>query len=467
MDILIKGGTVVTAEGKYEADIAIDGEKITGIGYNIQPLKETEVVDAKGMLVLPGAIDSHTHLSHPFMGTTSTDDYFTGTRSAACGGTTTIFDFVMQNKGESMVDAVNRRYKLAQPNVAIDFAYHISVVDISTPELYASMDKVVDMGVRSFKVFTVYDFAVSDADFYRALQKAASINALIGIHAENKEVSNLLIKQYQAEGKKDSWWHYMSKNEPVEGEADIRAINLAKMAGAPLYIAHLADWQGVEAVTRAREEGCPIFAETCPQYLYFTSDVYKTDRAPEFVCSPPIKDQKSQDALWAALKRGDIDVIGTDHCPFTLEQKAWGKRLPDGREGDFTTIPNGCAGIENMYPYMLSEANKGRITFSEAVKLCSSNTAKLFGIDDRKGFIAPGYDADIVIYNPHKDVVIHNKDMHGQLDHTIWEDVPVNGYPVATYCRGKLVYKDGQFLGSRGYGRYVKAHALHFDGPVL
>lgn len=467
MDLLIKGGTLVTAESSFKADIAVSDGKISAIGTNLKPEQKTEVVDAKGKLILPGAIDGHTHLAMPFGGTVSTDDYFSGTRSAACGGTTTVFDFILQAKGEPMLDAIKRRNDLAAPDAVVDYSFHIGVSDVSTKELLDSMEDAVKAGIPSFKVFMVYDFGVDDGSFYKVLQKSAKINALVGVHAENRDVNTVLIQQYLEEGKTEAWWHYMSKNEEVEGEADVRAINLAKMAGTSLYIVHLANKQGMEAVTQARDEGYPIFAETCPQYLHFTSDVYKKERGRDFVCSPPMKGKTSQDALWEGIKRGDITTIATDHCPFTQAEKDWGITTKDGKPGNFTTIPNGCAGIENMYPYMLSEANKGTITFNKAVELCAANPAKLFGLEDQKGSLQVGLDADIVIYDREKDFVITNDAMHGETDHTIWEGVKIKGYPVATYSRGRLVFKEGKFLGDRGGGKLIKCKPIKFNGPQL
>ncbi len=467
MDLLIKGGTIISGSSTFKADVAVKGEKIVEIGKNLKAGKNTKVVDAKGLLVLPGAIDGHTHLDMPFGGTFSTDDYFAGTRSAACGGTTTVFDFAIQTKGENMADTVKRRDALAAPDAAIDYSFHIGVSDVTTPELLDSMEDAVKMGITSFKVFMVYDFGVDDGSFYKVLQKSTKIGALIGVHAENRDVNNVLIAQYLSEGKTDAWWHYMSKNEDVEGEADVRAINLAKMAKAPLYIVHLADKQGVEAVKQAKAEGFPIFAETCPQYLHFTKEVYKRERARDFVCSPPMKGKESQDAIWDAIKTGDIDTLATDHCPFTMAEKDWGITKKDGTPGDFTTIPNGCAGIENMYPYILSEANKGRISFNTAVKISCENPAKLFGIDHLKGAIEVGRDADIVLYNPKKDFTITNDKMHGDTDHTIWEGIKVKGYPIATYSRGRLVYDNGKFVGERGYGKLLKCKKLKFTTSSL
>ena len=447
MDLLIKNGTVVNGSESFKADVAVENGKITQIGAEIPPNDDAKIIDASGKLVLPGAIDAHTHLAMPFGGTISSDDYFTGTRAAACGGTTTVFDFVLQDFGETMVDAVKRRDAMCAPVAAVDYSYHVAIKDVSA-DLLDSIEDAVKFGVPSFKVFMVYDFGVTDGVFYRVLKKAKECGALIGVHAENNEMVNTLTAQYLSEGKTSAWYHYMSRPEFVEAEADIRAIQWAKALDAPLYIVHLANKEGVKAVTRAKDEGYKIYAETCPQYLEFTCDVYKRKDGRNFVCSPPMKGEESRQALWKAIKRGDIDTIATDHCPFQSYEKDWGK-------GDFTKIPNGCAGIENMYPYMLSAANEGKITYEKAVEICSENPAKIFGCTD-KGSIAIGKDADIVIYNPKTEFTITNDKMHSDCDHTIWEGVKLKGYPEQTYSRGKLVYDNGEFVGESGWGKFVK-----------
>ena len=447
MDLIINNGTIINANETIRADVAVKDGKIASIAENISITDCENVIDARGMLVLPGAIDAHTHLAMPFGGTISSDDYFAGTRAAACGGTTTVFDFVLQDFGETMVDAVKRRDALCAPVAAVDYSYHVAVKDVSG-ELLDSIAECVDFGVPSFKVFMVYDFGVTDGVFFQVLQKAKECGALIEVHAENNELVNMLTEKYLSEGKTSAWYHYMSRPEFVEGEADERAIQWAKASGAPLYIVHLANKQGVEAVTKAKDEGYPIYAETCPQYLEFTSEVYKREDGRNFVCSPPMKGEASRQALWAAVKRGDIDTIATDHCPFQSSEKDWGK-------DDFSKIPNGCAGIENMYPYMLSAANEGKISFTKAVELCSANPAKIFGCKD-KGSISVGKDADIVIYDPSVDFTITNDKMHSDCDHTIWEGITVHGYPIQTYSRGKLVYDNGEFVGEKGWGKFVK-----------
>ncbi|MDR1798222.1 MAG: dihydropyrimidinase [Clostridiales Family XIII bacterium] len=459
MDTLFKGGKVVTDSSTFRADVAVSGGRITQIAQSIKPDAATSVVGCRGKLVLPGAIDAHTHLAMPFGGTISTDDYETGTRAAACGGTTTVFDFILQDFGEPFPDAIARRDAIAAPQACVDYSFHIGVKDVSGKLLH-SMADAVKAGVPSFKVFMVYDFGVSDGVFYEVLDHSKSIGALIGVHAENNDLVNYFTEKYVREKKLSAWYHYLSRPEAVEGEADVRAINLAKAAGAPLYIVHLANAQGMEAVTRARAEGLPVFAETCPQYLHFTSDVYKRPDGRNFVCSPPMKGKASQRALWEGIANGAVSTVATDHCPFLKKEKDWGK-------ADFRKIPNGCAGIENMYPYMLSEANKGRISYNKAVEVCATNVAKIFGLAHRKGAIEIGRDADIVVYDPKARVTIENKNMHGATDHTIWEGVALKGYPEQTWSRGRLVYKDGKFLGEKGAGAFVACKPIHLSSPDL
>ena len=458
MDLVIKNGTIVTASETYKADIAVKDGKINSIAINIDP-QGAEVIDATGKLVLPGGIDAHTHLEMPFGGTVSADTYEAGTRAAACGGVTTVFDFVIQGKGEGLIEAVKRRDAICEPQACVDYAFHTAITDLND-DILDEMAVSVEYGVPSFKVFMVYDFGVDDGVFYKALERSKEIGALVGVHAENADVIGMRVPKYLAEGKTSAWYHYMSRPEFVEAEADIRAIQWAKELNAPLYIVHLANAQGMKAVQDARDEGYPIFAETCAHYLEFNSEVYKREDGRNFVCSPPIKNQESQDALWAGINTGDISTVATDHCPFQSYEKDWGK-------DDFTKIPNGCMGVENFYPYMLSAANEGKISFNKAVEMCSTNVAKIFGCAPQKGTIAPGSDADIVIYDTNKELTISQSNMHSDVDHTIWEGVKVKGYPVMTFSRGNLVYKDGEFIGTKGYGEFVKCNPIHLTGPTL
>lgn len=451
MDLLIKNGTIVTATESFMADIAVKDGKIAAIGTHL-PETATKIVDAKGKLVLPGAIDVHTHLAMPFGGTVSADSYFSGTRAAACGGVTTVFDYPVQRKGNGGIMAlINEKKAICEEEACIDYAFHCCITDIEEGAILEEMAVAVDEGITSFKCFFVYKkegMMVDDGTFAQLLMRGKELGAMINLHAENPDLIDLHVAKFKEEGKLSPWYHYMSRPEFVEAEADKRGLHWAKHYEAPLYIVHMADKEGLEACIDAKREGHDVYVETCPQYLEFTNEVYKREDGRNFVCSPPMKGQESQDALWAAIKNNQIDTVATDHCPFQSYEKDWGK-------DDFTKIPNGCAGVENLYPYMLSAANEGKITFNQAVALCSTNPAKIFGCD-AKGSLAVGKDADIVIYDKTKDFTISVENMHSDYDHTIWEGKSLKGYPVMTFSRGKLVFEDGEFVGQAGWGNFVK-----------
>ncbi len=450
MDLIIKNGKIVSPVEVYEADIAVKDGVIAAIGKGFDE-SGAQVVDASGKYVLPGAIDVHTHLAMPFGGTVSADGYFSGTRAAACGGVTTVFDYAIQRKGKGIVETVEERNKMAENEACVDYAFHCAITDLNGGALLDEFCAAAEYGVPSFKCFMVYkkeNMMVDDGTLAKILEKSKEAGTLTNVHAENPDLIDARIAKYLSEGKTSAWYHYMSRPEFVEAEADIRAIHWAKSLNAPLYIVHLANKEGAEAVSRARSEGYEIYAETCPQYLYFTNEVYKREDGRNFVCSPPMKGEESRKALWKALKRGDISVVATDHCPFMSYEKDWGK-------DDFTKIPNGCAGVENLYPFMLDAANRGEISFSKAVEVCSFNPAKIFGCA-QKGNLIPGYDADIVIYDSKKEFTVSCSNMHSDYDHTIWEGVKFSGYPEKTFSRGKLVYDNGEFVGKAGWGKFVK-----------
>jgi len=450
MDLIIKNGTIVTPSESYVADLGVKDGKIVAIGTGFSE-EGAQVVDAYGKLVLPGAIDAHTHLAMPFGGTVSADSYLAGTRAAACGGVTTVFDYPMQRKGSGIIETIKARKEMCDPEACVDYAFHCCITDLNGGAILDEFKAAVDYGVTSFKCFLVYKkegMMVDDATLVKILLKSKEVGSITNIHAENPDLIDLNIEQFLKEGKTSAWYHYLSRPEYVEAEADKRAVHLAKSVGAPLYLVHMADKEGLEAAIAAKMDGNEIYIETCPQYLEFTCDVYKREDGRNFVCSPPMKGQESQDALWKAIKTGAIDTIATDHCPFQSYEKDWGKN-------DFTKIPNGCAGVENLYPYMLSAANKGKLSFNRVVELCSSNPAKIFGCTE-KGSICVGKDADIVIYDPNKDFTISVENMHSDYDHTIWEGKTLHGYPVKTFVRGNLVYDDGEFVGKPGIGQFVK-----------
>lgn len=450
MDLLIKNGTIVTAKEQFQGDIAVKDGKIVCIGSQIE-ISAEQTVDATGKLVLPGAIDAHTHLAMPFGGTVSADNYFAGTRAAACGGVTTVFDYPMQRKGMTILETIESRKEMCDPEACVDYAFHCIITDLNDGMILDEFETAVENGITSFKCFFVYKkegMMVDDGTFVKILLKAKETGAMTNLHAENPDLIDYYIEQFLKEGKTSAWYHYLSRPEFVEAEADKRAVHWAKSVNAPLYLVHMADKEGLEAAIEAKEQGHDIYIETCPQYLEFTCDVYKREDGRNFVCSPPIKAQESQDALWEAIKLGKIDTVATDHCPFQSYEKDWGK-------DDFTKIPNGCAGVENLYPYLLSAANDGKITFERAVELCAANPAKIFGCTE-KGSLTVGKDADIIIYDPEKEFTISVDNMHSDYDHTIWEGKKLNGYPVQTYVRGKLVYDQGDFVGEPGFGKFVK-----------
>ncbi len=450
MDLLIKNGTIVTANEMFQGDIGVKDGKIALIGASLD-VPATTVVDAAGKYVLPGGIDAHTHLAMPFGGTISADGYESGTRAAACGGVTTVFDYPMQRKGMGLLEIVKQRQAMCDPEACVDYAFHCIITDLNEGAILDEFQAAVDYGITSFKCFFVYKkegMMVDDATFIKVLLKAREVGAITNLHAENPDVIDMNVAKFLAEGKTSPWYHYLSRPEWVEAEADKRAVHWSKSVDGPLYLVHMADKEGLEAAIAAKREGAPIHIETCPQYLEFTCDVYKREDGRNFVCSPPMKGEESREALWKAVADGSIDTVATDHCPFQSYEKDWGK-------DDFTKIPNGCAGIENLYPYMLSAANEGKITFPRAVELCSTNPAKIFGCAD-KGSLTVGKDADIVLYNPQKTFTISVDNMHSDYDHTIWEGKTLKGYPVQTYLRGKLVYDDGKFVGTPGAGQFVK-----------
>ena len=450
MEMLIKGGMIVTSTEKYVADVAIDKGKIVAIGENLN-LTADEVIDATGKLVLPGSIDAHTHMQMPFCGTVSADSYLSGTRAAVCGGVTTVFDYPVQHKGETIMGLCGSKQAILEKDACCDYAFHCAITNLNDGAIFDEMEEAVKSGITSFKCFLVYKkegMMVDDGVLTKLLLRAKELGALINVHAENPDLIDVRTEEYLKNGQTDAWYHYMSRPEFVEAEADKRVVHWATHLDTPVYIVHMADKEGLEACIKAKEEGYEVYVETCPQYLEFTCDVYKREDGKNFVCSPPMKGEESRKALWKALKSGFIDTVATDHCPFQSYEKEWGK-------DDFTKIPNGCAGVENMYPYMLDAANAGIISFEKVVEVCSTNVAKIFGCEN-KGSIAIGKDADIVIYDKDKDFTVSMSNMHSDYDHTIWEGKKFHGYPVMTLLRGQVVYKDGEFVGTPGMGQFVK-----------
>uniref|UniRef100_UPI002FDFD3CA amidohydrolase family protein n=2 Tax=Muricomes intestini TaxID=1796634 RepID=UPI002FDFD3CA len=326
MDLLIKGGTIVTPTESFIADVAVKDGKIAAIGNELQ-VNAKKVVDAAGKLVLPGALDVHTHLAMPFGGTVSADSYLSGTRAAACGGVTTVFDYPVQHTGETIIGLINSKKKILEKEACVDYAFHCCITDLNGGAILDEMELAVEEGITSFKCFLVYKkekMMVDDGTFARLLLRTKELGAMLNVHAENPDFIDLNIEKFLKEGKTSPWYHYLSRPEYVEAEADKRVVHWASHLEAPVYIVHMADKDGLEACIQAKKEGHKVYVETCPQYLEFTSDVYKREDGRNFVCSPPMKGQESQDALWKALKSGFIDTVATDHCPFQSYEKDWG-----------------------------------------------------------------------------------------------------------------------------------------------
>lgn len=445
--MVIKGADIVTSAGIFKADIKAEDGVITQIGQNIPG--EGEVIDASKKLVLPGAIDVHTHLELPFNGATSADDYKDGTIAAACGGTTMVFNYLNQVAGKSLQDRFNEDNDSAKNKACIDYSFHFGITrwDKQTQK---EMAQAIKDGISSFKCYTTYredKMMLDEAEICEILSFGKEIGALICVHAENNALLEYRRKKYVEEGKLTPWYHYLSRDEMVEAESDKILIDFAKELDAPLYIVHLADEGGLEAAKLAKADGYKIILETCPQYLEFNSEVYKREDAAKFVCSPPMKNEANRLAIRKGVVNGNIDVVATDHCPFTLEQKAFGK-------DNFTKIPNGCMGVENRYPYMLGMAVDGEISYTDVVKLCCYNPARYFGCD-KKGDIQVGKDADLVIFDPKGSFTASVDNMHTSADYTIWEGVKTSGKIEMTISKGKVVSKNGEFCGTVGTGKFV------------
>jgi dihydropyrimidinase len=456
MTTLIKNGRIITAEQDYKADIYIDREKITTIGTSLQ-MQADKIIDASGKYVIPGGIDVHTHLDMPFGGTFSSDDFETGTRAAAFGGTTSIIDFAIQGKGMTMQQALDTWHKKADGKACTDYGFHMIVTDL--PDAYIKhMDDMVREGVSSFKLFMAYPgvLMVDDATIFKAMQKAADNGALICMHAENGNVIDQIVKQTVAEGKKTPIYHGLSRPAAAEAEAVNRTIALAEIAGVPVYIVHLSCDDALQVVMLARERGLPTYAETCVQYLFLSIDDLNRPNfeGAKFVFTPPLREKWNQNKLWDGLKSDMLQVVSTDHCPFNFKgQKDLGK-------DDFTKIPNGGPGIENRMQLMFEGGvNQKRISLNRWVEITSTAPAKMFGMYPRKGTIAAGSDADIAIWDPNAEHVISAKTHHMRVDYSMYEGFKVKGNAETILSRGEVIIDKGQWLGKAGRGKFIKRAA--------
>lgn len=456
MDTVVRNGTVVTATETYQADIGLEEGKIAALGRG---LGGVEIIDAQGKYVFPGAIDVHTHFELPSLGTVSADDFETGSIAAACGGTTTFIDFADQGKGESLHQALEIRMERAKGKAAIDYGFHVAITNMTDEVMNVEMAQMVEQGVTSFKLYMAYKgtYMADDETLFKSLLKAKELGALIMVHAENGDLLHYLINKHVAEGKKEPIWHARSHPSEAEAEATGRAIILAALAGAPIYIAHLSTAQALEKVKEARDKGQPVLAETCPQYLFFNTEHYKLPNfeGAKYVISPPLREKGNGDCLWKGLASGDLQVVSTDHCSFNfVGQKDMGR-------DDFSKIPNGMPGVETRVPLIYHfGVNEGRFSINRFVELVSTNPARLFGLAPEKGTISIGADADLVIFDPQKEVRLTVENLHMNVDHSPYGHITVRGYPVMVMQRGKVIVKDGQFVGQVGAGQFLRRRRI-------
>jgi len=453
-DTIITNGRVVTATDTFVSDVAINRGKIAAIGDNLPRENAAQVIDAAGKYVLPGGIDVHTHLDMPFGGTTSSDDFETGTRAAAFGGTTTLIDFAIQYKGQTLRTAFDAWMEKASGKAVCDYAFHCIITELADAQL-EEMNALVREGVTSFKLFMAYPgvFMLDDGSIFKALRRTANNGGLVCMHAENGNAIDVIVQQALAEGKKAPKYHALTRPTTAEAEATARAIALAEMAGAPVYIVHLSCNDALEKVREARDRGLPVYAETCPQYLYLSIDNFDVPgfEGAKYVFNPPLREKWHQEKLWNGLKRDHLQVVSTDHCPFCFkEQKELGR-------GDFTKIPNGGPGVEHRMSLIYSGGvAAGRFSVNRFVELVSTTPAKLFGLYPRKGTIAVGSDADLVIFDPNRKHTISAKTHHMRVDYSMFEGIQVSGMPSTVFSRGRVVVDEDKFLGRAGAGEFVK-----------
>jgi dihydropyrimidinase len=461
MRTLISNGTIVTAEASYPADVLIDGETIAAIGRDLAAsgLTADETIDATDRYVIPGAIDVHTHMELPFGGTFAKDTFETGTRAAAFGGTTTIVDFAVQSRGQSLRAGLDAWHAKAEGNAVADYGFHMIMSDVTDDSL-AEMDGLVAEGIPDFKLFTAYPgvFYSDDGAIFRAMQRTADNGGLIMMHAENGPAIDVVAADEVAAGHTDPYYHGVARKPIFEGEATNRVIRLAEAAGVPVYIVHLSARDALDEVRAARDRGAQAFAETCPQYLFLSlEDMADGFEGAKYICSPPLRPVDHQDELWQGLLKDDLQVVSTDHCPFDFHgQKELGR-------GDFRKVPNGLPGVEDRVDLVHDGGVVGgRISRERWVEIISTAPARLFGMYPRKGSVTVGADADLVIYDPNAKRTISASTHHMAVDYSCYEGRTVQGRSDLVLSRGTVVVRHGEFTGRRGHGRFIKRAPADF-----
>ena len=461
MTTLITGGTVVSATGSGPADVLVDGETIAAVfspgSSAFGPVSADTVIDAAGKYVIPGGVDGHTHMEMPFGGTQASDTFETGTRAAAWGGTTTIVDFVVQAQGQHVQDQVALWHEKAAGNCAIDYAFHQIIGDVNADALKA-MDELIGEGITSFKLFMAYPgvFLSSDGQILQAMQTAAGNGGLIMMHAENGSAIDVLVQQALERGETAPYYHGTTRPWQTEQEATHRAIMLADLAGAPLYVVHVSAKQALARIAEARDAGQNVFGETCPQYLYLSLE--ENLGAPGFegakwVCSTPLRARAEghQDELWKYIRTGDVTTVSTDHCPFCMKDQK------DMGVGNFAKIPNGIGSVEHRMDLLYQGVADGRISLERWVDVCCTTPARMFGMYGQKGVISPGADADIVVYDPNGHTSIGvGKTHHMNMDYSAWEGWEIDGHVDVVLSRGTVVKDESGYIGTKGHGRFVR-----------
>ena len=449
MSILIKNGRVVTAESDYVADVYIEDEKIVAIGRDL-PYQADEVIDATDRLVMPGGIDPHVHLDMPFMGTYSSDDYETGTRAALYGGTTMVIDFILQTQGDTLHNAL-RTWQEKSKKAIGDYSYHIAVTDFNDDVAKEVVQMIENEGINSFKTFMAYKGAlmIDDGQMVQLMKVVKAHGGIVTVHATNGDMIDSLIAKHRAEGKLSPLYHYLSQPEVTEAEASGRFADMLHYTGCPGYIVHMTCEGALNAVRRATLRNQKVFVETCSQYLVLDASLYSQDDGAKWVMSPPLREKKDQTALWSGINQGLIQVVGTDHCPFMWQQKQMGK-------DDFSKIPNGHPAIEHRMELVFSEGvHTGKISLNKYVEVTSTNAAKIFGMYPRKGTIAIGADADILVFDPNKKHSVSGKTHHMNVDYSAYEGWELTGKTETVLLRGKVAIQNEKCQLKAGNGQFI------------
>ena len=451
MSVLIKNGRVVTAESDYLADIYTEGELIVAIGKDLS-YKADKTINAKGKLVFPGGIDPHVHLDMPFMGTYSSDDYTSGTQAALFGGTTMVIDFILQTQGDTLKNALKTWQGKSKDKAVGDYSYHMAVTDFNPNVAKEVVHMIEKEGITSFKTFMAYKGAlmIDDGQMVQLMKVVKEHGGLVTVHATNGDMIDSLIAKNRKAGNMKPIYHYLSQPEVTEAEASARFTDMLNYTGCPGYIVHMTCEGALNAVRKSTTRNQKVFVETCTQYLTLDASLYKRDDGAKWVMSPPLREKKDQTSLWSGINQGLIQVVGTDHCPFTWKQKQMGKN-------DFSKIPNGHPAIEHRMELLFSEGvRKGRISLSKYIELTSTNAAKIFGMYPKKGTIAIGADADLVIFNPTKRHTLSQKSHHMNADYSAYEGFKVTGKTETVLLRGQVAIEKNKCLLQPGYGQFVK-----------